>query len=130
MSAGRFLWSAFVIFEKPTPRISANASKSRVSEIHGIELVASIREYALERLDRLLRAAERPRPERAKGLNAAAELAATSGDPAESRPRAEEALALHRKLRNRWGTALSLCQLGETATLEADLKKNEQRPEE
>ena len=39
ISAGRFLCSAFVIFEKPTPRMSANAVKSSVSGTHGIELV-------------------------------------------------------------------------------------------
>jgi hypothetical protein len=44
MSAGRFRWSAFVIFEKPIPRISANASKSWVNEVHGIELDASANE--------------------------------------------------------------------------------------
>jgi hypothetical protein len=44
ISAGRFLCSAFVILEKPIPRMSANALKSRVSAIHGIELVASANE--------------------------------------------------------------------------------------
>jgi hypothetical protein len=42
--AGRFLCSAFVIFEKPIPRMSANASKSRVSGFHGIELSGSANE--------------------------------------------------------------------------------------
>jgi hypothetical protein len=40
ISAGRFLCSAFVIFEKPTPRMSANVSKSSINDLHGIELVA------------------------------------------------------------------------------------------
>ena len=35
ISAGRFGWSAFVIFEEPTPRMSANASKSFFSVGHG-----------------------------------------------------------------------------------------------
>jgi len=44
ISAGRFLCSPFVIFENPTPRMSANPSKSRVSGIHGIELDSSVKE--------------------------------------------------------------------------------------
>ncbi len=40
ISAGRFGCSAFVIFAKPTPRISANASKSCLSTSHGTESAA------------------------------------------------------------------------------------------
>jgi predicted ATPase/DNA-binding SARP family transcriptional activator len=82
------------------------------------------------RVENLLRTDERPTLARANALNAAAELAAASGDPVASRPRAEAALALHRKLGNRWGTALSLFQLGDAASLEGDLRKNEQLPDE
>jgi predicted ATPase len=82
------------------------------------------------RIERLLRDDERPTTGRAKALNAAAELAASSGDAVAARLHAEEALALHRKLGDRWGAALSLFQLADAATLGADIKKNEQQPDE
>src|SRR5436190_1990749 len=42
ISAGRFGCSAFVIFERPTPRMSANPSKSWLSGSHGTELAAPV----------------------------------------------------------------------------------------
>ena len=41
ISAGRFGYSALVIFDKPTPRISANASNSWLSGSHGTEVTAA-----------------------------------------------------------------------------------------
>ena len=60
------------------------------------------------RLESALRADKRPTAARAKALNAAAELAAVSGDPVTMGLRAEEALALHRRLGIR-GVRPSLC---------------------
>ncbi len=40
ISAGRFGYSAFVIFDKPTPRMSANASKSCLTGSHGTQFAA------------------------------------------------------------------------------------------
>ena len=41
ISAGRFGYSALVIFDKPTPRMSANASNSWLSGSHGTEFTAA-----------------------------------------------------------------------------------------
>jgi hypothetical protein len=46
ISAGRFGYSALVIFDKPTPRMSANPSKSRLSGGHGTEFTAPASETA------------------------------------------------------------------------------------
>ena len=46
ISAGRFGYSALVIFDKPTPRMSANASNSWLSGSHGTEFTAPDSEAA------------------------------------------------------------------------------------
>jgi predicted ATPase len=82
------------------------------------------------RLDNALRIDQRPTAARAKALNGAADLAYGSGDPATARLHAQEALALNRKLGDRWGTALSLFNLGYAAAVEADLAVNQQLSDE
>jgi predicted ATPase len=82
------------------------------------------------RLDNALRIDERPTAARAKALNGAADLAYGSGDPATARLHAEEALALDRELGDRWGTALSLFNLGYASAVEADLAANQQLADE
>jgi predicted ATPase len=64
------------------------------------------------RLENALAADKRPTAARARALNGAADLATASGDAMTARLRAEEGLALHRKLGNAWGTAVSLCLIG------------------
>jgi len=64
------------------------------------------------RTEDALRADTRPTEARAKALNGAADSANGAGDPATARLRAEEALALHRKLGRVEGTAQSLLLLG------------------
>jgi predicted ATPase/class 3 adenylate cyclase len=64
------------------------------------------------RIEHALEADRSPTTARAKALNAAADLATGSGDPATARARAEEGLALNRELGDRRGTADSLLLLG------------------
>ena len=64
------------------------------------------------RLERLLAADARPTAARGKALNGAALLALNTGEPETARRRAEEALALHEQLGDRWGTARSAFVLG------------------
>ena len=64
------------------------------------------------RLERILRADERPTAARAKALNKAADLAS---ETATTRDLAEEALTLHRALEDRSGEAWSLVLLGDVA---------------
>jgi predicted ATPase/DNA-binding SARP family transcriptional activator len=64
------------------------------------------------RLERVLPTDERPAAARAKGLNGAAVMAVNTGDFATASRRAEEALALHRKLGDRWGAAYAGFMLG------------------
>jgi predicted ATPase/class 3 adenylate cyclase len=71
------------------------------------------------RLDHLLVAYEDPTAARAKALNGAARIAYHTGDVATTRVRAEEALALHRALENRWGAADSRYLIG-AALIEED----------
>jgi predicted ATPase/class 3 adenylate cyclase len=63
-------------------------------------------------LDRALGAYERPIAARARALIGAGVIANNSGDIATARLRAEEALALNRKLGDVWGVAYSAHQLG------------------
>jgi predicted ATPase len=63
------------------------------------------------RLEAALRADKGPTAARAKALNGAAELAAICGDPSTMGLRADEALALHRRLGDPRGAAVSLQQL-------------------
>lgn len=77
-------------------------------------------EEGRRRLDDALRSGEGPKPVRAKALNAAADLAATAGEIATSRSRAEEALVLHRSLENAAGVADSLWQVGYALAEEGD----------
>jgi predicted ATPase/class 3 adenylate cyclase len=67
------------------------------------------------RLEDALAADETPTADRAKALNAAADMAIGHGDAAAARLRAEEALALHRRLEDGWGSAASLLLLGHAA---------------
>jgi predicted ATPase/class 3 adenylate cyclase len=72
------------------------------------------------RLDAALRVDERPTQARAKALNGAATMAISSGDATGGRTRAEDALALHRRLGDAWGVANSLWALGYAVTEEGD----------
>ena len=84
----------------------------------------------MRRLESALRADERPTAARAKALNGAAELAAVTGDPATMRLRAEEALALHRRLGDQRGAAESLQQLGYALGEKGDWARAQQLLEE
>jgi len=75
------------------------------------------------RLDRLLRADERPTAARARALVGSAVMAANGEDLAIGRVRAEEALALHRTLGDAWGAAYSVFMLATIATEESDWAK-------
>jgi predicted ATPase/class 3 adenylate cyclase len=73
-----------------------------------------------KRIERLLAADNRPTPARARALHGAAVLAVSSSDPAISRTRSEEALALCRQLDDDWGVAYSIFLLATAATEEED----------
>jgi predicted ATPase len=75
------------------------------------------------RLEGALRADERPTAARAKALIGAADLAGGTGDSATARLRAEEGLALHRRLGNAWGTAACLLLIGIAANNTQDLDR-------
>lgn len=72
------------------------------------------------RLEPLLRADDRPTAARGGALHGAAVMAVNSGDPVTGRLHAEEALAIHRALGDRWGCAYSEYLLGMAATEESD----------
>jgi predicted ATPase/DNA-binding SARP family transcriptional activator len=72
------------------------------------------------RLDRALRADERPTAARAKALSGAADMALTCGDLATGGLRAEEALELNRELRDDWGIAFSLMMFAYATGQEGD----------
>jgi tetratricopeptide (TPR) repeat protein len=72
------------------------------------------------RLEDALAADDRPTAARAKALNAASDLAIGHGDAAAARLRAEQALALHRRLGDEWGTAASLLLLAHAAADDED----------
>jgi predicted ATPase/class 3 adenylate cyclase len=73
------------------------------------------------RLEDLLRADERPTMGRAKALTGAAHLAPeTPAGAASFRPRAEQALALHRELGDDWGIAYAEYQYGLLFSVEGD----------
>lgn len=72
------------------------------------------------RLERLLRADERPTAARAKALTGAAAMAWLGGDAATGRRRAEEALALHRLFGDDRGTAESELWLGWAVATDGD----------
>jgi predicted ATPase len=72
------------------------------------------------RLEDALRTHEAPTEARAKALSGAAVMALESGDPATTRLRAEEALALNRALGDAWGAAHSGFLLGHAALDEGD----------
>jgi predicted ATPase/class 3 adenylate cyclase len=67
------------------------------------------------RLEDALRADERPTPARARALNGATYMANVRGDVAAAKRWAHEALTLHRRLGDAWGTAYSTYLLGQTA---------------
>src|SRR4029450_11671409 len=73
-----------------------------------------------KRIERLLAADNRPTAARARALHGAAVLAVGRGDPAISRTRSEEALALCRQLDDDWGVAYSIFLLATAATEEED----------
>jgi tetratricopeptide (TPR) repeat protein len=74
------------------------------------------------RLEDAVRADERPTAARARALNGATAMALEAGDSATARLRAEEALALHRALRDAWGIANSLLLLGNVNAEEGDFE--------
>jgi tetratricopeptide (TPR) repeat protein len=83
--------------------------------------VWSLRGPLKEGLDRIARALQHdPRPTiaRANALTGASDLAGDAGDDAASRAWGEEALALHRALRNDWGVAYVQIGLGLLFVLE------------
>jgi predicted ATPase len=75
------------------------------------------------RLEGALRADERPTAARAKALIGAADTATGTGDSVAARLRAEEGLALHRKLGNAWGTAACLLLIGIAANNAQDFDR-------
>jgi predicted ATPase/class 3 adenylate cyclase len=87
-------------------------------------------EEGLRRLESALHTDGRPTPARAKALNGAALMALNTGDLATARLRAEEALALHRKLGDAWGTAHSRFILGNVADGQRDFAQAQQLYEE
>ncbi len=72
------------------------------------------------RLGSALVADEAPTAARAMALTGAAAMAATTGDAATARIRAEEALRLHRALGDAWGAALSQSYVATAAAQERD----------
>jgi tetratricopeptide (TPR) repeat protein len=82
------------------------------------------------RLERALEGDERPTASRAKALNGASTMAQFSQDHATTRLRAEEALALHRRLGSPRGEAESLSQLGYAAGEEGNWQRAQQLLEE
>jgi predicted ATPase len=82
------------------------------------------------RLERALRADERPTAARARALNGASFLATFSGDAATGRLRGEEALAIHRTLGDAWCTADSLHWFGWAVAMEGDWAQARQLLEE
>ncbi len=79
------------------------------------------------RLESVLLTDERPTAARAKALNGAAVMAVNTEDTEAAKLRAEEALALHRKLGDAWGAAYSVFMLG---TAEADAARAQELYEE
>jgi predicted ATPase len=82
------------------------------------------------RLETGLRADERPTAARAKALSGAADMALTCGDIATGRLWAEEALELHTKLQDDWGTAFSLLMFAYAIGEEGDWPRAQQLFEE
>ena len=82
------------------------------------------------RLESALAADSSPTAARARALTGATALADGSGDSARARLRAEEALALHRKLGDAWGVANSVFMLGYLAHLQDDWVTSRQLLEE
>jgi predicted ATPase/class 3 adenylate cyclase len=82
------------------------------------------------RLGSALRIDQHPTAARAKALIGAAVIAVEGADAATARDRAEEALALHRKLGDAWGTANSGFMLGQAALAEGDMRGAQQLFEE
>jgi predicted ATPase len=82
------------------------------------------------RLEDALAADETPTADRAKALNAAADMAIGHGDAAAARLRAEAALALNRQLGDEWGSAASLLMLGHAAADDEDYETARQHWEE
>ena len=70
------------------------------------------------RLESALLADERPTAARAKALNGAAVMAVNTGDSATAKLRAEEGMALHRTLGDRWGAAYAGFMLGNARMME------------
>ena len=70
------------------------------------------------RLESVLLTDERPTAARAKALNGAAVMAVNTGDSATAKLRAEEGLALHRTLGDRWGAAYAGFMLGNARNME------------
>lgn len=73
-------------------------------------------------VERALAADGRPTTTRADALAGAAALAVGIGDVKMAKLRAEEALALHGRLRNDWGVAYAVLLLGLVATEESDFE--------
>jgi len=77
-------------------------------------------------LESALRLDDRPTAARAKALIGASHLARDVGDTATGKLWAEEGLALHRRLGDRWGTSHSLLSLGLLVADEGDFERARQ----
>jgi ATP/maltotriose-dependent transcriptional regulator MalT len=75
-----------------------------------------------QRLEVALRSDDRPTAARAHALNGSAVMALNSGDSAKTRHRAQEALGLHQRLGDRWGTAYAQFMLAQAANEEGDFE--------
>jgi non-specific serine/threonine protein kinase len=73
------------------------------------------RTEARQRLEQALAADDRPTAERARALNGACAMASESGDADAASAWGEEALAVNRKLGDRWGIANAVFMLGHVA---------------
>jgi tetratricopeptide (TPR) repeat protein len=78
------------------------------------------------RLENLLRSDERPTAARGKALNAASRLAVVAGAVPLARRRAEEGLALNRRLGNELGTADSLWRLSYAVAAGSDFARSQE----
>ena len=82
------------------------------------------------RLDDALASDGRPTAARAKALNAAADMGIGHADSETARSYADEALAIHRQLGDRWGSAASLYLLGHTSADDQDYESAKESWEE
>jgi predicted ATPase/class 3 adenylate cyclase len=121
-------------FRAALDQLAASGESQRALRLAGaLSEFWAVRGHFIEgrrRLESALGADERPTAARAKALNGAGGMAGASGDVAAARLRAEEGLALHRKLGDAWGAAYSRWLLGYIAVEEGDFETAQQLVEE